>query len=464
MSQRDGKVVSDDNTAAYKENKMGVMPVNKLLITMSLPMVTSMLIQAMYNIVDSIFVARISEEALSAVSLAFPVQNLLISVAVGTAVGINALLSRSLGEGDQNRVNKTASNGIFLALVSYVVVALLGIFGSRFFFALQTDISSIVEQGSIYLTIITAASLGIFMEVTYERLLQSTGKTFYTMLTQGLGAIINIVLDPILIFGFFGLPALGVAGAAIATVIGQLIAMCLAIHFNKTKNPEVQLSFKGFRPDGWIIKRIYAVGIPSIVMASVASVMTFGINKILLGFSSTAVAVFGVYFRLQSFVLMPVFGLNNGMVPIVAYNYGAGKKDRITETIKLSVIYAMVIMLLGLACFMIFAKYLLLAFDASASMLAMGVPALRIISLSFVFAGFCIVASSVFQALGNGIISLIVSVGRQLVVLLPVAFVLSRVIGINGVWWAFPIAEIASLALCGVFLRHVYKTKIQPLS
>lgn len=463
MDENTGSLKSQDMSAALKENKMGVMPVNKLLITMSLPMMTSMLIQALYNIVDSIFVARISEDALSAVSLAFPVQNLMISLAIGTAVGINALLSRSLGEKDQEKVNKAAVNGIFLELISYVAVALLGLFGSHFFFSVQTDIQTIVEQGTIYLTIVTVGSFCVFMEVTFERLLQSTGKTFYTMITQGLGAIINIILDPILIFGFFGLPAMGVAGAAVATVIGQFVAMCLAYHFNRTRNPEVQIKFKGFRPEGWIIRRIYAIGVPSIVMASVSSVMTFCLNKILLSFSSTAVAVFGVYFRLQSFVMMPVFGLNNGMVPIVAYNYGAAKRDRIVKTIKLSIVYAVCLMLIGLACFMIFAKYLLLAFDASESMLAMGVPALRIISLSFIFAGFCIISSSVFQAMGNGILSLLVSVGRQLFVLVPVAFILSRFIGINGVWLAFPIAEIASLILCSFFMRHVYLTKIKPL-
>ncbi|MDO4541712.1 MAG: MATE family efflux transporter [Bacillota bacterium] len=447
----------------YKENKMGVMPVNKLLVTMSLPMITSMIIQAMYNIVDSIFVARISEDALSAVSLAFPVQNLLISVAVGTGVGINALLSRSLGEKDLARVNATANNGLFLALCSYIVIALLGVFGSGFFFRVQTDISAIVDQGTTYLTIITAGSLAVFMQVTYERLLQSTGKTFYTMITQGTGAIINIILDPILIFGFFGLPAMGVAGAAIATIIGQTIGMALAIYFNKTKNTEVKVSFKGFRPNGWVIKNIYAVGIPSIIMSSVSSVMTFGINKILLGFSSTAVAVFGVYFRLQSFVFMPVFGLNNGMVPIIAYNYGAAKRERITKTIKLSVMYAIGMMLIGLICFIVFSKYLLLIFNASDTMLAIGIPALRIIATHFAFAGFCIIATSVFQALGNGVISLVISVCRQLVVLLPVAFLLSKIIGINGVWWAFPIAEVVSLALCSIFLRRIYKKKIQVL-
>lgn len=450
-------------TATYKENKMGVMPVNKLLVTMSLPMIISMLIQALYNIVDSIFVARISEDALSAVTLAFPVQNILISVSIGTAVGINALLSRSLGERDQERINKTASNGLFLAFVSYLVIAFLGITCTGLFFRVQTDITAIVTQGITYLTIVTVGSFGLFMEITYERLLQSTGKTFYTMITQGVGAIINIILDPILIFGFFGLPAMGVAGAAIATIIGQFVAMFLAIYFNRTKNHEVQLSFKGFRPEGWIIKRIYAVGVPSIIMSSVASIMTFGINKILLGFSSTAVAVFGVYFRLQSFVFMPVFGLNNGMVPIIAYNYGAGKRDRITQTIKYSVIYAVGIMVVGMVGFMFFGRYLLMLFDASDTMLALGVPALRIIATHFAFAGFCIVATSVFQALGNGMISLIVSVCRQLVVLLPVAFFLSRLIGITGVWWAFPIAEVISLIMCCFFLRHVYKTKIQPL-
>ncbi|MEG0999227.1 MAG: MATE family efflux transporter [Clostridiales bacterium] len=442
---------------------MGTMPVKKLLITMSLPMVIAMLIQAMYNIVDSIFVARISEDALAAVSLAFPVQNLMISIAVGTAVGVNAMLSRSLGQKNQDHVNKTANNGVFLAVLSYLGIAILGIFFSYKFFSVQTDIPAIIDQGGIYLLICTVFSFGLFVEITFERLLQSTGKTFYTMITQGVGAVINIILDPILIFGWFGLPAMGVMGAAIATVTGQIVAMFLAIYYNKTKNPEVQLKFKGFRPNKWIIGRIYSVGLPSIVMSSVSSVMTFGINRILLEFSSTAIAVFGVYFKLQSFVLMPIFGLNNGMVPILAYNYGAAKKQRIIDTIKYSSIYATLMMLFGMCCFLFLPKYLLLLFDASPSMLAVGIPALRIISLSFLFAGFCIVAGSVFQALGNGMLSLITAVARQLVVLLPVAFVLSHFIGLNGVWLSFPIAEVASLFFSVLFLRRIYLQKIKPL-
>lgn len=442
---------------------MGVMPVNKLLVTMSLPMVISMLVQALYNIVDSMFVAQLSENALTAVSLAFPAQNLMIAVATGTGVGINARLSKNLGEKRFDTANKVAENGVFLAAVSFIVFALLGGIFSRLFFQMQTDIGEIVDYGADYLIICTVCSFGVFFQITFERLLQSTGKTFYTMITQGIGAIINIILDPIMIFGLFGFPRMEVAGAAAATVIGQIVAACIAIYLNHKKNHEIKLKIRSFRPDVGIIKHIYSVGVPSIIMASIGSVMTFGLNKILIAFSSTATAVLGVYFKLQSFIFMPIFGLNNGMVPIIAYNFGARKKDRMVKTMQLSILYAVCIMLLGLAAFWIFPAQLLGIFNASETMLQIGVPALRIISIHFAVAGFCIITSSVCQALGHGMLSLTVSLIRQLVVLLPAAYLLSLWGGLDAIWWAFPIAEVSSAILCSIFLRRIYQKEIKPL-
>ena len=440
------------------ENKMGVMPLNRLLISMSVPMMISMLVQALYNIVDSMFVAQLSENA-----LAFPAQNLMIAVATGTGVGVNAALSRNLGEKNFERANKIADHALFLAALSYVVFALFGLCFARQFFRLQTDIEEIVDLGTTYLRVCTIASFGLFMEITCERLLQSTGKTIYSMYTQGLGAIINIVLDPILIFGYFGAPALGIAGAAGATVIGQIIAFCLGFFLNKTRNHEITISLRDFKPNGEIISHIYAVGIPSIIMASIGSVMTFGMNKILIAFSSTATAVFGIYFKLQSFVFMPVFGLNNGTVPIIAYNYGAGKPDRIMGTLKLAAMYAVTIMLIGLAVVQLIPDKLLMIFSASDTMLSIGIPALRTISLSFLFAGFSIVCSSMFQALGHGMLSLWISVFRQLVVLLPVAFVFAKLGGLHVVWFAFPIAEVFAIIFSAVCLGYVYRKEILPL-
>ena len=440
---------------------MGVMPVNRLLISMALPMVISMLVQALYNIVDSIFVARLSEDALTAVSMAFPMQNLMISVAVGLGVGINAFLSRSLGQKDFVLVNKTAVNGIFLEAVGYILFLIISFTAVRPFYVMQAGEGEITEMGIEYLTIATAASFGMFAQIGFERILQSTGRTLYTMITQTTGAVINIILDPILIFGLLGAPKMGIAGAAVATVTGQIIAGIMAIIINHRKNHEVKLNFRGFRPEGRIIKNILSVGVPSIIMASVGSVMTFGMNKILIGFTSTAVAVFGVYFKLQSFVFMPVFGLNNGMVPIVSYNYGAKKKDRMMKTIKLSMVYAVGIMLLGLIVIQLFPDVMLKMFDASDNMLAIGVPALRIISTSFMFAGVGIVMSSVFQALGHGMSSMLVSITRQIVVLLPAAYLLSLTGSVNMIWLSFPIAEVASLAATMLFFANVYKKTIK---
>ena len=445
---------------AVKENKMGVMPIPKLLISMSLPMIMSMLVQALYNIVDSMFVAQLNEEALTAVSLAFPIQNLMIAVAAGTGVGINALLSRSLGEKKFEQANSIARNGIFLAIISSIVFAVLGLVGSRFFFEVQTSDSLIVEYGTQYMSVITIASLGIFMQVTFERLMQSTGKTIFNMIIQGTGAIINIVLDPIMIFGLLGFPALGVAGAALATITGQMIAVCLCLYFNITKNKEIHVSMKGFKPDKETIGAIYKIGVPSIIMQSIGSLTTFAMNNILLMFSSTAATVFGVYFKLQSFVFMPVFGLTNGMVPIVAYNYGAKNKKRITSTLKLSVAIAVSIMIIGVLVFQFYPKTLLSLFDASEHMITIGVPALRTISWSFIFAGYCIISSSVFQALGNGVYSMLISIARQLVIIIPVAFIFAKLFGLNMVWWSYPIAEVLSVFLCTIFLKRILKEKL----
>ena len=450
-----------ETTEMRKENKMGVMPVNQLLISMSLPMMLSMLVQALYNIVDSIFVSRIDENALTAVSLAFPVQTLMIALGAGTGVGINALLSRSLGEKDFDKANKTAVNGVFLAAMSYIVFLLVGIFVVSPFYLSQTKDAQIVAYGKQYLTIICCCSFGMYTQFVFERLLQSTGKTFYTMITQGVGAIINIILDPVFIFGYLGVPRMGVAGAAVATVIGQIIAGILALIINIMKNTEIKLQFHGFKPNVSIIGQIYQVGIPSIIMQAIGSVMTYGMNQILLAFTSTAAAVFGVYFKLQSFIFMPVFGLNNGMVPIIAYNYGAGKKDRLIKTIKLSVLYAVCLMVIGFIVFQVFPGQLFVLFEASETMLAIGIPALRIISVSFLLAGFCIICGSVFQALGNGVYSMIVSIARQLVVLLPVAYLLSLTGNVIYVWWAFPIAELMSVILSSAFLIRIYNKVIK---
>ncbi len=440
-----------------QENKMGTMPVNRLLVTMSIPMIISMLVQALYNVVDSVFVSQISENALTAVSMAFPIQNLMISVAVGTGVGTNALLSRSLGEKNQTMANKAANNSIFLACASYVVFLIFGLTCTETFYRLQTDIPEIIAYGRDYVFFVSVLSFGIFLQVAFDRMLQATGRTFYTMFTQGSGAIINIILDPILIFGWFGFPKMEVAGAALATVIGQIVAMFISGILNVTKNADIQFRLKSMCPDKEVIARIYAVGVPSIIMSSIASVMTFCMNQILMTFSATATAVFGVYFKLQSFVYMPVFGLNNGMVPIVAFNYGARQKQRIMKTMKLAIAYAFGMMLIGLAIFQIFPAELFRMFNASEAMLSIGIPSLRIISISFLFASINIISISMLQALGHGIYSMLISVGRQLIVLIPVAFLLSRTGNLNLVWLAFPLAETVAVVLSIIFLKKNLK-------
>ena len=446
-----------------KENKMGVMPVNKLLLNMSLPMMVSMLVQALYNIVDSIFVAKLSENALTAVSLAFPIQTLLIALGTGTGVGVNSLLSKQLGERDLKQVSKTAMNGIFLAVLSYIAFVIVGIVGVRPFYASQVKDADpeILTLGVQYLTIVCVCSFGLYAQLIFEKLLQSTGKTLYSMITQAVGAVTNIILDPILIFGLLGMPKLGVAGAAVATVIGQIVGGTLGLIFNIKVNKEITLSVKGFKPDGTTIGNIYKVGVPSIIMQAIGSVMTYGMNQILITFSSTATAVFGVYFKLQSFFFMPVFGLNNGLIPIVAFNYGAGKRSRVIKAVKCSLVYAFALLLVGFIVFETIPAVLLGMFEASDEMLAIGVPALRVIAVHFLIAWFCIIAGSVFQALGNGVYSLVVSVARQLVVLLPVAFILARLGGLQAVWWAFPIAELMSFCASSLFMILINKTVIK---
>ena len=447
------------------ENKMGVMPEGKLLINMSLPMMISMLVQALYNIVDSIFVSKISEDALTAVSLAFPLQALIIAIAAGTGVGVNALVSRALGEKDGEKANKTAVNGIFVYIVSYIVVAIVGTMSVRPFYAMQTDATQkhILEFGVQYLSIVMLFSIGIFMQFIFERLLQSTGRTFYTMISQTTGAVINIILDPILIFGLCGMPKLGIKGAAIATVTGQIVAGLEAFLWNLWKNSDIKISFKGFRPDKRIIANIYQIGVPSIIMQSIGSVMTTGMNLILMGISSTAAAVFGVYFKLQSFFFMPVFGLNNGLIPIISYNFGAKKKKRMINTLKYGYLIAFLFTFVGFLCFEIMPAQLLSLFEASDKMLKIGVPALRVIGLHYLIAWFCIVTGTLFQAVGKATYSLYVSVARQLVVLLPVAYVLAKLGGLTLIWWSFPIAEIMSLAISLVCMKLTYSRVLNEL-
>lgn len=453
-----------------KENKMGSQPVGSLLITMSLPIMISMLVQALYNVVDSIFVAKISEDALTAVSLAFPVQNLMIAIGAGTGVGINALLSKSLGEKNIERANQAANNGIFLIIPEFIIFLLIGVFFVDPFYMAQmdknmthTEIDSILNYGKQYMSIITVFSFGLFSQMTFEKLLQATGKTVFSMYIQGLGAIVNIILDPCFIFGLGFFPKLGVQGAALATVIGQCTAAVLGLILNIKFNKEITINPKQYSPKISVIKRIYAVGLPSIIMQSIGSVMTFGFNKILIGFSKTAVAVFGVYFKLQSFIFMPVFGLNNGLIPIMAFNYGARKKSRIMGTMKYAFIYAASIMTVGMLVMQLFPGQLLGFFEASKKMLEIGVPALRIICLHFVIAAFSIILSSTMQSLGHGIYAMIMSFIRQLVVLLPAAYLLSKTGNINNVWWSFVIAECASLTVGIISFSKVKRTQIDTL-
>ena len=452
-----------EQTAPKRENRMGTEPIPKLLFSMAIPMMLSMMVQALYNVVDSIFVAKLSEDALTAVSLGFPMQNLLIAFATGLGVGINALLSRSLGEKNQRMVNESARQGFFLEMCAAALFMLIGVFGAGAFIRSQTDIASIVPDAITYLHICIGICPFCFVSIFFERMLQATGKTKLSMVAQMTGAIINIIMDPILIFGLLGFPALGVAGAAAATVFGQFCSAMTAMVLHLKCNKEIHLSFQGFKPNGHVIGIILGVGVPSIIMASIGSVMTYSMNRILNGFTSTAVAVFGVYFKLQSFIFMPVFGLNNAIVPIIAYNYGARHPDRMKKTIKLACLMAVSIMFCGFALMQLIPQVFLGFFDASAEMLAIGVPALRTISISFLAAGACIIIGSTFQALGKGTYSMFVSIARQLVVLIPAAWLLSKTGNLNAVWWAFPIAEIMGVICTVSFFLHLNKTIIKPL-
>ena len=441
------------------ENKMGTMPVFRLLVTMALPMIVSMMVQALYNIVDSIYVSRISENALTAVSLAFPIQNLMIAVGTGTGVGVGALLSRALGEKNQKDANRLAEHGCFLAVLSYIAFLLLGLFGSRAFFAMQTDIPEIVEGGTQYMFIVTVFSFGLFTQLIFEKLMQATGRTVLSMLTQGIGAVLNIILDPLFIFTF----DMGIAGAAVATVAGQIIAAGFGIWLNARFNREIRLDVRHFRPHGGTIRRIYAIGVPSIIMASIGSVMTFCLNRILITFTETAAAVFGVYFKLQSFVFMPLFGVSNGMISILSFNYGARRKDRMMAVIRYTAGIALGFMLFGTLMMQLIPGPLLLLFNADENMLGIGIPALRIISLSFPFAAFGITASSTFQALGRGFLSMTISIARQLVILVPLAWLLARLGGLSSVWLTFPLADMAAAVLSAVLLVNIYRKIIKPL-
>ncbi|MCT7398532.1 MULTISPECIES: MATE family efflux transporter [Eubacterium] len=452
-------------TEVKEENKMGTMPVGKLIFNMSLPMMVSMLVQALYNIVDSIFVAKLSENALTAVSLAFPLQTLLIAVGAGTGVGMNALLSKSLGEKNFKKANDTAANAAVLYILSYILFLILGFSVVKPFYLSQignADVE-IMEMGIEYLSTVMIFSFGLFTQFFFERLLTSTGRTIFSMTSQLTGAVTNIILDPILIFGLFGAPKMGVTGAAIATVIGQCVAGIVAAACNHKYNHDVKLSFKGFKPDLKIIGTIYAVGVPSIIMQSIGSIMTYCMNRILIEFSSTATAVFGVYFKLQSFFFMPVFGLNNGITPIIAYNYGAKQRKRMIHTIKLSMAVAFCLTFVGFIAFEAIPQVLLGMFNSSQQLLEIGIPALRIIGIHFLIAWFCIVAGTVFQALGKAVFSMIVSIMRQLFVLVPAAYILAKVGGLHAVWWSFPIAEIISLAVSLTFLIRIYNTIIKKL-
>ena len=450
-------------TNTLQENKMGVMPIGKLLVNMALPIILSMLVQALYNVVDSIYVSQISESAVAALSLAFPVQNLLIGFAVGIGVGVNSLLSKSLGMRDQEAANRTAGNGMVLMMIASFGFMLFGIFGVRPFFQVQSNVAETVEGGIDYLSICCIFSMGVFMQVLSERLLQSTGRAMLSMVTQGVGAILNIILDPLFIHGWWIIPKMGVAGAAIATVIGQWCAAFLGLYLNEKHNPDIRFGRAYAKLEWRTVKPILTVGIPSVVMNGIGSIMTFGMNQILQGFNETATSVFGIYFKLQSFFFMPLFGINNATISIIAFNYGARKPQRIVKTLKLASCAALSVMIIGLLAFQFIPDVLLGMFNPTDDFLVMGRAALRTISWSFPIAAVCISLGASFQALGNGIYSTIISLGRQLVVLLPAAYLLSLTGNVNRVWWSFPIAELASALLTLFFFLRIYRQKIDPL-
>jgi putative MATE family efflux protein len=449
---------------ALPQNKMATAPVGKLLFTMSLPLMLSMVFEALYNVVDSLFVSYVSENALTAVSMAFPIQLLVVAVTVGTAVGINAVLSRLLGERNQKGVDSIAYNGIFLSILTYLLLLLFGLFLTRPYFAWQTSDAEIAQLGVDYLSICLIYSFGAVGQITLQRFLQSTGKTMLSMISQLVGALFNIVFDPILIFGLCGFPKMGVTGAAVATVAGQIIAMGIAIFFNLTKNKEINFHFRGCRPDGRIIAKIYQVGAPAILMQSLNSLMAFGVNFILIKLSSTAVAAFGIYIKVQNFIFMPAFGLTNGVIAITAFNYGARNKKRIDDALKFGMTYAAVILLIGMALTQTLAAPILSLFDASSTLISIGVPALRIISLSYIFAAFIFIAQGFYQALGNGLYSLIVTLLRVVIILLPVLYIFAKLFPLNMIWWAFVLAEVASAVVGAFLLKRIYSQKVVPLT
>ena len=451
------------STNSLQENKMGVMPEGRLLLNMALPMIVSMLVQALYNVVDSIFVSQVSESAVTALSLAFPIQNLQIGFAVGIGVGVNSLLSKSLGEGNQEAANRTAGNGFILMLIVTALFMLFGVIGVRPYYEMQSTVRETVEGGIVYSQICCLLTVGVFLSILGERLLQATGRTVYTMITQSTGAILNIILDPILIHGWFGAPAMGIAGAAVATVIGQWVSAALVWFFNFRFNPEVQFGARYLRLEGKTVRQILVVGVPSIVMNGIGSVMTFGMNQILQNFTETATGVFGVYFKLQSFFFMPLFGLNNATISIIAFNFGARKPKRITKTLKIACSMALGLMVAGLLVFQLAPDALLGLFNPSESFLSIGRAALRTISWSFPIASFCIVLGACFQALGNGIYTTITSLCRQMLVLLPAAYLLSLTGDVDKVWLSFIVAEFASGTATFYFFRRIYREKIQPL-
>lgn len=450
-------MMNKENSMQPQENKMGTMAINPLLLSISVPMMISMLVQALYNIVDSIFVARISEDALTAVSLAFPMQSMMVALTVGTGVGVNALLSKKLGEKQFEEADKVANISVVIAFCEYLIFLLVGILFTRFYFSVQTDNKAIVAYGTTYMSICLSMSFGAFGQFCFEKLLQSTGRTMYTMITQTTGAVINLILDPILIFGLFGAPKLGIAGAAIATVTGQIVAAVMAVVFNIKYNRDIHLHIRQMRLERHIVRQIFQVAVPSILMQSVGSITVFWVNKILLGFTSTAAAVFGIYYKIQSFVFMPVFGLNNGVIPIVAYNYGAGHKDRIAKTMRYGMRYSMSIMTIGFIIIEVMTAQLLGLFNATENLLAIGVPALRIICICFIPAGFSIVASGAFQALNKSIYSLVLAVTRQVVILIPAAYLLALSGKLTLVWFAFPIAEIGSAVVTVILLKRIWR-------
>ena len=452
-------------SVTLKENKMGVMSIGKLLFNMATPIIISMLVQALYNVVDSIYVSQISESAVTALSLAFPIQNLQIGFATGIGVGVNALLSKSLGEKNQERANHAAGNGMLLMFISAALFLIFGIFGSKPYFAMQSDVTETVEGGAVYTSICCVFGVGLFVAILCERLLQATGRSIFTMITQGIGAITNIVMDPVFIFGveWLGIPAMGIAGAAVATVLGQMVSAVVGIILNLKCNPDVRFGLKYFKPDKKIIGAILTVGVPSVVMVAIGSVMNFGMNQILQGFQETATGVFGVYFKLQSFFFMPLFGINNATISIIAFNYGARKPERIVKTLKIACIVAVSLMIVGFLVFQLLPDLLLGMFNPSETFLSIGRSALRRISYCFPIAAVCIALGSSFQALGDGIYSTVVSLCRQMIVLLPAAYLLSLTGDVNNVWWSYPIAEFASLTATIIFFIRIYNRKVKPL-